>query len=97
MTPARTRGGVRRRNDPLLVGIAGVLLLCSLGALAFVARTLRDGFLDARPKHARDMDPIYVHAAGEPFGFYALLAGLAALAILLLVIAVRMLRQGLGR
>lgn len=43
------------------------------------------------------MEPVLVRAADEPFWFYGFVAGLAAIAILLLVIAVRMLRQALGR
>ncbi|HEX6038248.1 hypothetical protein [Longimicrobium sp.] len=85
------------RKDPLLLGISGALLLCGAGLLAYVARTMRDGFLDARPRHARDMEPILLRAADEPFWFYGIIAGVTVLAVHLLVLGVRMLRQALRR
>lgn len=67
-------GGGARRRDPVLLVIACVLLGVAAGGIAYVATLLRDGVLDARPEHARHMEPILVYAADEPFFFYGLVA-----------------------
>lgn len=85
-------GGARRRDPVLLVG-ACVLLGVAAGGIAHVAMVLRDGILDARPEHARGMEPILVHAADEPFFFYGLMTATAVISILLLVIGWKMLRH----
>lgn len=77
----------------MLLVIACVLLGLAAGGIAYVAMVLRDGVLDARPEHARGMEPILVHAADEPFWFYGLVTAIAVLAILLLVIGWKMLRH----
>jgi hypothetical protein len=77
----------------VLLVIACVLLGVAAGGIAYVAMLLRDGVLDARPEHARGMEPILVHAADEPFWFYGFVTAMAVLSILLLVVGWKMLRQ----
>jgi H+/Cl- antiporter ClcA len=84
---------VRRRMDPVLLVITGALFGCAAGLVAYLAKILRDGALDARPKHAVGMEPDFVTAADEPFWFYGIVAMLAALAILVLRIGWQMRRH----
>jgi len=86
-----------RLQDPVLLAIAGALLICAAGVLVYVAKTARDGLLDARPKHAREMEPILLRAADEPFWFYGIVAGLTVLAILLLILTGRMVHHAFRR
>lgn len=85
-----------RRKDPMLLLIAGMLFGCAAGVIGYVAKVLREGTLDSRPKHAPPTDPLLVHAANEPVWFYGIVAVLGVLALLLVVVAWRMLRAGLG-
>jgi H+/Cl- antiporter ClcA len=84
---------VRRRMDPVLLVITGALFGCAAGLIAYLAKILRAGALDARPRHAVGMEPDFLTAADEPFWFYGIAALLAALAILLVGVAWRMLRH----
>ena len=78
----------------MIPALGGVMLAGAVGLLAFVAKVLRDGYLDVRPRHAPRTEPAFLYAAEEPFWFYGLVAALTALAILLLTLAWRMLRHG---
>jgi hypothetical protein len=89
--------GEARRRDPMLIGIACVLLGSAAVLIAYVAKIVRDQSLDARPRHARGMEPIPLNAADEPFWFYGIVAALAVLAIVLLAIARKMLREARQR
>jgi hypothetical protein len=81
----------------MLIGIACVLLGSVAVLIAYLAKIIRKQSLDARPKHARGMEPIPLNAMDEPFWFYGIVAALAVLAILLLAIAWKILRQARQR
>jgi H+/Cl- antiporter ClcA len=95
MTTATRSPRRARAADPLLLVISVAMLGVALGVIAYIAKIVRDGAIDMRPKHAGGMEPFYLRAAEEPVWFYAIAAGLAVLAILSLTIGWRMLRQSL--
>lgn len=74
-------------------GIGAVLLA---GALAIVGRIwvmLLAGRLDARPKHSSQPDPNWLIASEEPLWFHGILGALTLLAVYLLVLSWRMMRD----
>ena len=84
-----------RNTRRVLLVISAVLITAALGALGYVAISLRKGYFDARSRFATGPD--FLYATEEPLWFYGLLLAMTALALYSLYIGwgmMRYLRRG---